>query len=113
MRTSDWCSDVCSSDLGRVAGVVEIDLVDLVDHLPDQRAIFHVVIGIFERGAHDARAITFRPFERPVLQLGEELIVYKIEQRIAGDAFGVGGPGRPAELSWDRDRKSTRLESSQ
>src|SRR3546814_6746087 len=21
---------------------------------------------------------------------------------IAGDAFGVGGPGRPAEMSWDR-----------
>src|SRR3546814_6753040 len=82
MRISDCSSDVCSSDLLRVdvtkgvlvAGVVEIDLIDLVDHLPDQRAILHVVIGVFERGAHDARAITFRPFERQVLQLGEELI---------------------------------------
>src|SRR3546814_2431254 len=36
---------------------------------PDRRAILHVVIGVFERGAHDARAITFRPFERQVLQL--------------------------------------------
>src|SRR3546814_20145236 len=97
MRISDCSSDVCSSDLLRVdvtkgvlvAGVVEIDLIDLVDHLPDQRAILHVVIGVFERGAHDARAITFRPFERPVLQLGEALIVYKRSEERRGGTEGV------------------------
>src|SRR3546814_5387226 len=34
---------------------------------------------------------------RAGVSVGEELIVYKIESRIAGDAFGVGGPARPAE----------------
>ena len=31
-----------------ISGAVEVDLVDLVNHLPHQRAGFHVVIGILE-----------------------------------------------------------------
>ena len=36
------------------AQVVEVDLVDLVDHLTHQLAGFHVVVGILEYAAHDA-----------------------------------------------------------
>ena len=89
-----------------VASVVEIDLIDLVDDLPDQRAILHVVVGIFERCAHNARAVTFRPFERQVLQLRKKLVVYEVEERITGDAFWVGGPSGPAQVIWDRGVRS-------
>ena len=37
--------------------IVEIDLVDLVDHLPHQLAGFHVVVGVLEHVAHDAAAV--------------------------------------------------------
>ena len=37
--------------------VVEIDAVDLVDHLPHQLAGFHVVVGVLEHVAHDAAAV--------------------------------------------------------
>ena len=37
--------------------VVEIDLVDLVDHLPHQLAGFHVVVGVLEHVAHHAAAV--------------------------------------------------------
>ena len=37
--------------------VVEVDLVDLVDHLPHQLAGFHVVVGVLEHVAHDPRAV--------------------------------------------------------
>ena len=39
------------------AQVVEVDLVDPVDHLAHQLAGLHVVVGILEHGAHDAAAV--------------------------------------------------------
>jgi hypothetical protein len=36
--------------------VVEVDAVDLVDHLPHQLAGFHVVVGVLEHIADDAGA---------------------------------------------------------
>ena len=35
------------------------------------------------------------------LEGGEELVVDEVEQLVAGDAFGVGGPGAPLELLRD------------
>ena len=37
--------------------IVEIDLVDLVDHLPHQLAGLHVVVGVLEHVAHHAAAV--------------------------------------------------------
>ena len=37
--------------------VVEVDLVDLVDDLPEQLARLHVVVGVLEDVAHDAAAV--------------------------------------------------------
>jgi hypothetical protein len=33
---------------------IEVDAVDLVDHLPHEGAILHVVVGIFKRHANEA-----------------------------------------------------------
>ena len=41
----------------RSVEVVEIDVVDLVDHLPHELAGFHVVVGVLEHVAHDAAAV--------------------------------------------------------
>ena len=40
--------------------VVEVDLVDLVDHLAEQLARLHVVVGVLEDGTDDALAVRLR-----------------------------------------------------
>ena len=37
-----------------------------------------------------------------VFELGQERVVDEVEQRVAGDAFVVGGPGRPAQMLRER-----------
>ena len=46
--------------------IVEIDLVDLVDHLPHQLAGLHVVVGVLEHVAHHAAAVARLAGERAV-----------------------------------------------
>ena len=53
-----------------VVGGVEVDVVDLVDDLPHQRAGLHVVVGVLERRADRAPAILSPP-PVSVLQLRE------------------------------------------
>ena len=73
-----------------VIGSVEVNGVDLVDDLPHQRPIFHVVVGVLEghadEGMHAVAA--GQGFE-----LGQEGVIDEIEQGVAGDAFFVLGPG--------------------
>ena len=57
--------------------VVEIDPVDLVDHLAHQLTGFHVVVGIFEHGADDAASVAVRPCHPEVLQSREQVVVYE------------------------------------
>ena len=76
-----------------VLGGVEVDAVDLVDDLPHQRAVLHVVVGILE-GHADERRRSCRLPPVSVLSFGQERVVDEVEQRVAGDAFGVGGPVR-------------------
>ena len=82
--------------------VVEVDLVDLVDDLPHELAGLHVVVGILEDVAHDAAAVALLARDGEFLELREKLVVDEGEQLVAGDAFGVGGPGAPPELLRDR-----------
>ena len=77
--------------------VVEVDLVDLVDHLAHQLAGFHVVVGILEHIANDATAVAGMPGHLEVLQGREQVVVDEGEQFIAGDALGVRRPGTPLE----------------
>ena len=70
-------------------------IVELVDHLPEQRPGLHVVVGILERAADElmARRAAFE-----FLESGEQLVVDEFLEAVAGDAFRVGGPVAPAEF---------------
>jgi hypothetical protein len=81
-----------------LAQVVEVDAVDLVDHLAHELAGLHEVVGVFKHVAHGAGA---RGFRRQAFQRREQLIVDEFEQGIAGNALRVGGPGAPLEFFRD------------
>ena len=55
--------------------VVEVDLVDLVDHLPHELAGLHVVVGVLEDVAHDAAAVARLAAGGQLLERGEQLVV--------------------------------------
>ena len=75
---------------------VEVDGVQLVDHLAQQVAAFHVVVGVFKHAAHHIAARVAHGVGAEAFEGGEELVVHKVEQRVAGDALGVGRPIAPA-----------------
>ncbi len=77
---------------------VEIDLVQLVDHLPEQGAVLHVVVGVFEDRTHH-QTLSFSGSQP--LELGKESVVDEVEQRITRDAFIVRCPLPPTELLGD------------
>ena len=82
-------------------GDVEVDAVDLVDHLADQGAGLHVVVGILEDLLDDEAArVVVRPVGE-VLERLEEVVVDEVDQFLAGHALGVGGPGAPAQSLGD------------
>jgi hypothetical protein len=83
-----------------VIGRVEIDVVDGVDHLPQQRAILHVVVGISK--GHADQAADFVAAPGHVLQLGQQRIVDEVKQRAASNPFRIRCPGRPAQMLGNR-----------
>ncbi len=86
-----------------VGEVVEVDIVDLVEHLPHQLAALHVVVGVLEHVAHDLRRSPgLGPRWLKALQRREQFAVDEGEQRLAGDALRVGGPGAPLQCGRDR-----------
>lgn len=78
-----------------LAGAGEVDFVELVDHLTQQGAVFHVVIGIAERLSDHKAARIFIDGGGEVFQRWEQVIVDELQQGIAGDAFGVRRPCAP------------------
>lgn len=76
---------------------VEVDSAQLVDNLAQQLAAFHVVVGVFEHAAHHVAARVALGVGAQVFQRGQQFGVHKLQQRIAGDAFGIGGPVAPAQ----------------
>ena len=83
----------------RSSSVIEVDAVDLVDHLAHELAGLHEVVGVLEHVAHGFCA---RGLRRQGLELREQLVVDELEQFVAGDAFRVGRPGAPLEFLRDR-----------
>ena len=76
---------------------VEVDAVDLVDHLADQRARLHIIVRVHEDIAHDkAPRIVARP-QRQLFQAGEELVVDERQQLVAGHPLVVSRPAAPAQ----------------
>jgi hypothetical protein len=75
--------------------VVKVDLIDLVDDLAQQLAGLHIVVGVIEDTANDAAAVAPPADDGHFLEPGKEPVVDEGERLVAGDAFGVGGPGAP------------------
>ncbi|MDT4839834.1 hypothetical protein FQZ97_736350 [compost metagenome] len=81
---------------------IEIDAIELVDYLAQKVAAFHVVVGVFEHAAdHVATRVAHRVGAQ-LFELGEELVVHKVEQGLAGHALGVCGPVAPAQVFGNR-----------
>ncbi len=74
-----------------VFGVVEVDLADLVDHLPHERAGLHVVVGILKHAAHH-KGRRRGGVLVDILQGREEHAVDEFLQLVAGHAFRVLAP---------------------
>ncbi len=84
-------------------GLVEVDaLLDLVDHLADELAGFHVVVGVFKYAADHVGAFVLFVARHQGLQLGEQGVVDEVFQLIAGGPFGIGGPVAPAQVVGQR-----------
>ena len=81
---------------------VEVDLVDLVDHLADQRARLHVVVGVGKDVLHDVAARVVDCAELQALEAGKQVVVDESQQLVAGHALVVGCPAAPAEAVRDR-----------
>ena len=81
---------------------IEIDAVDLVDHLAHELAGFHVVVGVFEHVAYHAAAVAGFAGELEAFERREQLAVDEAEQRLAGYALRVPRPGAPLETLRDR-----------
>ena len=78
-----------------LAGAGEVDFVELVDHLTQQGAVFHVVIGIAERLSDHKAARVLIDRRGEVFQRREQVVVDELQQGITGNAFGVRRPGAP------------------
>ena len=86
-----------------VVGAVEVDLVDLVDHLPDAGCRSSCSCRHPRTPTRTTRPRPLVPaFSVQLLEGREQLVVDEVEQLVAGDAFGVGGPVAPAQLLRDR-----------
>ena len=85
-----------------VGEVVEVDAVDLVDHLAQQLAGLHVVVGALEHVADDAAPGGGGADGEELLEGGEEFGVDEGQEAIAGQALRVGGPVSPLEFGRDR-----------
>ncbi len=81
--------------------VVEVHAVDLVDDLAHKLAGLHVVVGVLEDALHHAGAVGVSPGGGQFFERGKQLGVDEGEQRVAGDAFGVGRPVAPLEFLRD------------
>ena len=78
-----------------LAGAGEVDFVQLVDHLTQQGAVFHVVIGIAERLSDHKAARVFIDGGGEVFQRWEQVVIDELQQGVAGNALGVRRPGAP------------------
>src|SRR3546814_6080959 len=93
MRISDWSSDVCSSDLGRLVPGRQRRAADLGEHHQPDRGVGGVEI-----------LVLGKRLEQSVAELAERILIEAAEQAVLGFLRHF--------LRIERDRKSTRLNSS-
>ena len=82
--------------------IVEVNAVDLVDHLPQQLARFHVVVGVAKHLLHHLGPVGMGALERHLLEIGEQLLVDELQQAIPGDPLFIGGPAAPLQVLRNR-----------
>ena len=63
--------------------IIEVQLVDHVDDLPQQHAVLHVVVGVLEHGLHDGLLHGHVRRHRQRFQRREQAVVDEIKQRVA------------------------------
>ena len=84
-----------------VVADVKVDAVDQVDHVAQQVAAEHTVVGLAEDGGHDVALVALLGAHQPA-QVWEQVVVHEIQQIVAGAApVLVGGPVAPAIWSLD------------
>ena len=80
-----------------VLGAVEIDLIDLVRDLADQRPVFHVVVRVLEDPAQQDPGTVRSRFRRQFLEGREKVGIDELQERIARDPLGIRSPVPPPE----------------
>jgi hypothetical protein len=76
---------------------VEVDFLQLVDDLAELLAAAHEVVAAIEDLADNAGA-TILLGDLQVLQPGKERVVDEVQQGVAGNALGIGGPVAPFQV---------------
>ena len=79
-----------------VGRAVEVDAVYLVDDLPEKGSVLHVIVGIFEYRPYDFGLRADADIE--ILEGRKEVVVDKVHQRIAGEAFFISRPRLPLQV---------------
>ena len=86
-----------------IAGFVEVQILfDGVDHLTEQGARLHVVIGVLKDRADNLTLGRDTGGSRQPLERREEVVVDKLDQLFPGHPLGVLGPAGPAETARQR-----------
>ena len=80
-----------------VGGAVEVDAVYLVDDLPEKGSVFHVIVGIFVQYRSDDFGL-WADADIEILEGRKEVVVDKVHQRIAREAFFISRPRLPLEV---------------
>jgi hypothetical protein len=82
--------------------LVKIDLVDLINYLPDERARLHIVIGVLKHSANDRGAWIRISGEYAIFKSFEKFAVDEIQEVVASHPFRIGRPIPPSQLLRDR-----------
>ena len=84
-----------------LAEIIEINAVDLIHHLPQQLARFHVVIGIAKHLLHHLGSVGIGALERHLLEIEKQLLVDELQQAISRDPLFIGSPAAPLQMLRD------------
>ena len=87
-----------------VFGIAKVHLINDVDELAEDDAVFHVLVQILENHLHDGLAAGRILVDGQVLQCREEFVVHEREQSFAGERLAVlfiDGPVAPTQFFGD------------
>src|SRR3546814_3249622 len=112
MRSSDWSSDVCSSDLRIVAVAVEALARQTAEVAYPRQRHHHQPVEKLVHPLATQRYLGADAHALAQLEVGDGLLGAGHHRLLAGDRGEVSDRGHNLLRIADRDRKSTRLNSS-